>query len=417
MKKRLYLCTESFPYGIGEKSFVLPELEELIKHYDVTIISHASLKDVKDKKNETLLERNIKVVNVDIKLQWYKRLWYFISFFFSMDGIHELKLILKENERIFFRIYQSIGFYALAMENFKMMQKKGLLSFEESGIYYTYWYFYYTYSLTKHRSLFPNMKVITRTHRFDLYEDAYRGGRQPFKEIMDVGLDRIFFVSEQGKNYYLKKYRLKNVPKYLVSRLGTIRVAEGDYKGRHDPSGRFRIVSCSSVTPRKRVDLIVEALSLMEEQIEWIHFGAGSDYNKTVKLAERLLKTNGNVVYSMKGYVSNEEVLKYYSMNFVDCFITTSSSEGLPVSVQEAMSFGIPIVATKVGGISELLKDNGVLLNSEPSKEEVAAALKKIIHADTKEYEQLRHNSYSLWERKYNAEVNRVAFVNMLEEI
>lgn len=42
-----------------------------------------------------------------------------------------------------------------------------------------------------------------------------------------------------------------------------------------------------------------------------------------------------------------------------DCFISTSSSEGLPVSIQEAMAFGIPIIATVLAEYQNLLKIMG----------------------------------------------------------
>lgn len=32
MNKQLYLVTETFPYGTGEKTFILPELDELVKN-------------------------------------------------------------------------------------------------------------------------------------------------------------------------------------------------------------------------------------------------------------------------------------------------------------------------------------------------------------------------------------------------
>jgi len=52
----------------------------------------------------------------------------------------------------------------------------------------------------------------------------------------------------------------------------------------------------------------------------------------------------------------HNDVLNYYASNPVDVFINTSSSEGLPVSIMEAMSFGIPVIATNVGGTGHCYK-------------------------------------------------------------
>ena len=68
--------------------------------------------------------------------------------------------------------------------------------------------------------------------------------------------------------------------------------------------------------------------------------------------------------------------MKFYSENYVDLFITTSSTEGLPVSVQEAISFGIPIIATNVGAMSEVVNDDcGILVDKDFSTHKVATII------------------------------------------
>lgn len=412
--KKLYLITETFPYGKGEKTFILPELTELIKNYDVTIVSHAIRKEIEDKQNETILDNNIKVIHIPIQLPWYKRIYYILRFFCDKDGYQELKTILKEKESIFYRTYQSIGFYALAMENFRLMKSLKLFSNREEVIYYTYWYFYYTYSMTKYKDKYSQIKLVTRTHGFDLYDERYRGKRQPFKLIMDKKIDKVVFISNQGKTYYLNQYGIKDSSKYVVSRMGTLKTVADTEKKRSDI---FRIVSCSSVIPLKRVDLIIESLQMIAEEIEWVHFGTGIEFEKVVKLADALLGKKKNIHYSLRGAVKNEDIMQFYDTNYVNCFISTSSSEGVPVSIQEAISFGIPVIATNVGGVAELFNGNGVLLEAQPSVQNVADAIRKIMYLETSEYELLRKNSYSIWAESYNAEENRVKFINMLNEL
>ena len=63
---------------------------------------------------------------------------------------------------------------------------------------------------------------------------------------------------------------------------------------------------------------------------------------------------------------TNEEVMEYYKNNLVDLFVNMSESEGLPVSMMEAMSFGVPVIAPDVGGIKEIVDENsGWLLSCE----------------------------------------------------
>jgi len=67
--------------------------------------------------------------------------------------------------------------------------------------------------------------------------------------------------------------------------------------------------------------------------------------------------------YAFLGYKSRDELLNYYSMATV--FVLPSYSENMPMTLLEAMSCSLPVVATKVGGIPEVVDHNvnGILIN------------------------------------------------------
>ena len=50
------------------------------------------------------------------------------------------------------------------------------------------------------------------------------------------------------------------------------------------------------------------------------------------------------------GRMKNKDIYSLYEKEKPDLFINLSSSEGIPVSIMEAMSFGIPVISTDVGG-------------------------------------------------------------------
>jgi glycosyltransferase involved in cell wall biosynthesis len=62
------------------------------------------------------------------------------------------------------------------------------------------------------------------------------------------------------------------------------------------------------------------------------------------------------------GYASQDEVVQYLEES--DIFVLPSFAEGVPVSIMEAMACGIPVVATFVGGVAELVENeiNGLLV-------------------------------------------------------
>lgn len=64
-----------------------------------------------------------------------------------------------------------------------------------------------------------------------------------------------------------------------------------------------------------------------------------------------------------------------------DVFILPSYSEGLPISILEAMSYGLPIVSTTVGGIPELVRGNGYLI-TPGDKSQLFLCIKKMLELD-----------------------------------
>lgn len=116
------------------------------------------------------------------------------------------------------------------------------------------------------------------------------------------------------------------------------------------------------------------------------------------------------------GNVKNSEIMAYYANESVDCFITTSESEGAPVSIMEAMSFGIPIIGTDVGDVGFMVEGNGILLSDNPHVAEISDAIMEI-HNETDEHiEQLRKVSLEKWRKYYNAENNSKIVIKLLNE-
>ncbi|MDK9867002.1 glycosyltransferase family 4 protein [Staphylococcus sp. IPLA37010] len=69
-----------------------------------------------------------------------------------------------------------------------------------------------------------------------------------------------------------------------------------------------------------------------------------------------------------------------------DVFILMSKHEGLPISIIEAMANRLPIIASNVGGVEELIEDNGSLLKKN-SAEELALIMLKYMNIDLIEKE------------------------------
>ena len=100
----------------------------------------------------------------------------------------------------------------------------------------------------------------------------------------------------------------------------------------------------------------------------------------------------------------------------MDLFINVSESEGIPVSIMEAMSSGIPVMATAVGGTPEILKHkvNGIELSENINVEEIAGNIFTFLQYSMEEKQQFRQNAFKTWAENYNAEKNYESFVDTI---
>ena len=87
-----------------------------------------------------------------------------------------------------------------------------------------------------------------------------------------------------------------------------------------------------------------------------LRIGGGGEVEKLKELISKY-ELEDFVYY--EGFVSGNK--KETLLNECDAYILPSYTEGLPVSILEAMSYGKPILSTPVGGIPEVVKENGIL--------------------------------------------------------
>ena len=125
-----------------------------------------------------------------------------------------------------------------------------------------------------------------------------------------------------------------------------------------------------------------------------------------------------NIHVKLTGTVLNDKVYQIYSTEPFHVFVNVSKSEGVPVSIMEAMSFSIPVVATSVGGTAELVDEgkNGFLLDENFRTEELVALLYRFYKMPEEEYVRYRMDARSKFKAQYDAEHNYAEFVKGLAE-
>jgi colanic acid/amylovoran biosynthesis glycosyltransferase len=256
---------------------------------------------------------------------------------------------------------------------------------------------------------FPSNKSVTRFHGTDLYETK-TPGYMPFREELLLNLDLAVFISSNGKEYLIKKYPSIRLNTF-ISRLGVL--DNGD--GIPSTDGLLRIVTCSNMVRIKRLDILIEGLKLLDFEVEWTHLGDGDLMSRLKKLSEEL---PANVRARFLGFLQNSDVIQYYQENHVDLFINVSEYEGLPVSIMEAISFGIPVIASAVGGIPEIVnKHNGILIPAKTAPFGIARAIIRFINLSENEKLKMRKAAKSHWRNYFDANVNYPSFCERIKSV
>ena len=297
------------------------------------------------------------------------------------------------------------GARALRMADHLALQLRG--EADGQSILYSYWMTEAAQAAVIAARRF-RLPAVCRAHGGDLYDERNQG-YQPLHGEMVRELNRVFPVSGMGQRYLVQHYG--HGDRIACRYLGTENAA-----GARPVSGRrpFCVVSCAYTVPLKRVPLIAGALARLKGDIRWVHFGDGPEMEQ---LRQIVAGFPPNIHAELRGSVPPEEIRSFYAENEVHLFVNASTTEGIPVSVMEAMSFGIPAAATDVGGTGELVTDgvNGRLLPAQLTEELLAQAIYGFMDMDEQAYAAFRRAAYAAWQTKFNAEANYRAFYAELQ--
>lgn len=399
---KLFLFSNSFPQGNSE-TFLENEIPYLSNNFEKVIIIPLQ-KKAGLRKLPTNIENWDTILNIDLKDK--SALIKFGLFNFSPVFLYLKEFFLK---KVFLDFKNTWSFFTSlllfrAIFSKKKIWQKFYETINNDDLVYFYWGDKSILILPYLKKNICN-KTYVRFHRTDLYEYA-RNGYIPFRKIVFPYIDWFLPISEDGKNYLLNNYpELTSPQKIKVCRLGVL-----DHGLNSDEKIYFHLLSCSSVVPIKRISLIIDALKQTDIKIRWTHIGNGPLYNTILEKAKML---NSNIDVNMLGTLTNTEVINYYRQHHIDLFINVSESEGVPVSIMEALSFGIPVFATNVGGTSEIVDNRvGELLSPDITDRELTMKIVQFTESST--YENFRINARKRWEDICSAEKNYGEFIRFL---
>lgn len=145
------------------------------------------------------------------------------------------------------------------------------------------------------------------------------------------------------------------------------------------PAGtQLRLVCTGSLIPRKGQRFLLEALARLKEQGVNITVDLAGEGETRPELLAQAARLGIAEQVTLRGNVDHAELLKEYSAGRYDAFILPSLHEGISVALIEAMSRGLPAIATDVGGTRELLTEGAGLLIPAEDVESIVEAVRKL---------------------------------------
>lgn len=242
-------------------------------------------------------------------------------------------------------------------------------------------------------------KIIIHMHGAE-FKEYYSGcGEKVQNKILNMLLkaDYVITLGDNWKNYVLT----------LSSDINTIilknTVPKSDVIVERN-NECFNILFLGIIDKRKGIYDLIEAVKQItkndfEKSLNFIIAGTGNDEEEIKKIINDLGINN---YFEFTGWISAEQKKEVLSKSHL--LVLPSYNEGLPVSIVEAMSYGMPIISTNVGSINEAVfnRINGYLL--EPGDVEgLSQAIKEIVE-NTQLWEQFSNNSLEIFNRDFDNE-------------
>jgi len=405
----LIILTKQYPYSPYEQ-YLNDELKIISKHFDKIYLYPNDYYD-EELQTEVKLPYNVEVLNLNKKISNVKGK-------FLKDVILLFETVFQEILYSNDRTYLIKNFKWNLIQLWTQIKLSYVLhDFLNNNpgnyIFYSYWFHKSALllSVLKKRNIIP--KFISRAHSVDLYHQQWPIINNdvkvpPFQYFKMKYVDNLFCISDHGEECLRKMYP-EFKKKINTSYLGII-VQENTKKF---TSSDFVIVTCSGIDFNKRVHVLATILRKTNMSFSWFHFGDGPLLNELQKETS-LFKSNQRFYF--KGKTAHEAIISFYKNNPVSVFINISITEGVPVSIMEAMSFEIPVIATNVNGVSELVihEKTGFLIPVNFDENEFLNKISYLIENPERRKEMGKEAKKHIL-TTFNAEKNYSEFANKLK--
>ena len=160
-------------------------------------------------------------------------------------------------------------------------------------------------------------------------------------------VDCVVCLSESWKEWFETECECKNV--IIISNI----IPEAKLSVGNKSCSELSLLFLGYLGERKGIYDLLDTLAQLKDYNVKLYFGGNGEVEKvTARVYELAIENKAEYL----GWISGEA--KIDILNRAHVYVLPSYNEGLPISILEAMSYGLPIVTTPVGGIPSVVKDN-----------------------------------------------------------
>ena len=194
------------------------------------------------------------------------------------------------------------------------------------------------------------------------------------EKIASCYCKKIICVSDFDRELALK-YKIAPKEKLITVHNGVEII---DFSKKEINPLEIKIVFVGRLSKQKDPLLLLKAFNLLNQELkeksEIFIIGEGE---KRRELKDFIFKNKLKEKVKLLGELEREEVFEVLRNS--DIFVLPSNWEGFPYTILEAMSCGLPVIASDVGGVSEIVDENCGILIERGDKEGLKKALEKLI--------------------------------------
>ncbi len=371
VKKKLILFTDNYPFGIHENNFIKYEIRKLNKLFkEVEIINHRTIKKT------SILDKNLTNIKLNQKFSRKVNFINILKFFFFKTILNkifwrEINFILfKKN--FFKKLKMSVMELSKALILFEILKNEN--SNNEKIIYYSFWSNFTLISFSMLKKIHPSAKFVSRCLGSDLNGFLKNDKYVPYKKIKFSSLDSLILLGEYQKDL-LDKAILQ--PKNInISPLG---VFKQKFVKRNIDKRKIYFLSCGNLIEIKNNILMIDFLvRIAKETKKKVHFTLVGNGKLKDKIFEKLIKNKKYIDYNYYEYVN--DFVKFIKKRKINFFLNFSSQEGMPFTVMETMSIGIPTISSNIKPNEYLVKDKGYVFNLSNYGRTINNTIKIICH-------------------------------------